>query len=517
MKRFVQLLIWLTVYPVFAQEPILRFCNSISSEDLRPIVEKLASPDFEGRGFNTVGEKMAADYISDQLQGFQLEKVTANYQMELSILYDSLVDFKIASSKSTLQFWQDFRTSFWYLFLDGQKMLVIYAGFGIDHPNYSDYSKINVKDKFVVISEGQPIDSRGIYLTSNDTVPIDSLASIPYKRRIASKHGAAGIFILKSKQKYEVDKKLAEPYYKKYYLAKPSNCIVSDYFVPKTTVTITHISEDGFLKLSGTNSDEFQKLIEESLNQGKSPSGMFEVQLSCNMQVAHPVRKSQNILGLIEGKHKDSVIVLGAHYDHIGKNDSTYFPGADDNASGVAVLLKIAETFAKAQREGFRPEKSILFAFWGGEEHGLLGSQEFFKNPVFQPEKTSLYVNFDMVGRCDSINEANPNFVYALPIHEKVKTYIEESIESAKKYSNNLTVKTEYPFKQEKIELRSDYFHFKEVNIPSIGFTTGIHSEYHTPKDIADKLNYINMANIAQLAFALVWKESGMEKNRPSR
>lgn len=512
MKPLFILLFWIAVYPAYSQDPIAHFCNFFNPEELRVWVEKLASPDFEGREFNKSGEKKAAEFLSSQFGEIQLKKVSPDYQMELSIPYDSLVNFKIASSKSTLQFWQDFRTSLWNLFTDGQRMPIIYAGFGIDHPNYSDYSKINVKDKYIVISEGQPINSRGIYLTSNDTVPIDSLASIPYKHRIASKHGAAGVFIMKSNKKFEVDKKLAEPYYKKYYLAVPTNCIILNYFVPKTTVTITHINEDGFLKLSGTTSDDFLKLIEENLNQGISPSGLIEDQLTCNIQVAHQIRKSQNILGLIEGKNKDSVIVLGAHYDHVGKNDSTYNPGADDNASGVAALLQIAKTFAKAQKDGFRPEKSILFAFWGGEEQGLLGSQEYCKNPVFKPENTAVYINFDMIGRCDSINAENPNFVYALPINEKARSYTKQINEKARLYGGGLKIITEYPFKQEKIEIRSDYFHFSEANIPSVGYTTGIHPDYHSPKDIADKLNYLNMANIARLAFAHVWEASGMQK-----
>lgn len=512
MKRFVQLLMWLAVFPVFSQEPIIRFCNSITPQELQPIAEKLASPEFEGREFNTTGEKMAAEYISGQLSQIQLKKITPNYQMDLSIPYDSLVDFKISSSKSTLQFWQDFRTSFWNLFTEGQKIPVIYAGFGIDHPNYSDYSKINAKEKFVVIHEGQPIDSRGIYLTSNDTVPIDSLNSIIYKEKIASKHGAAGIFILKSNEKFEEGKKLVEPYYKKYFLAKPYNNSYLDQFLPSDRIAILNFIDDRFVELLTPKLDNFQDLIKLNIDQGTTPAGLFEDQLTCNMQVAHPVRKSQNILGLIEGKNKDSIILLGAHYDHAGKNDSTYYPGADDNASGVAALLKIAETFTKAQKEGFRPEKSILFAFWGGEEQALLGSHEYCKNPVFKPENTEIYINLDMIGRCDSINAENPNFVYALPINEKAKSFTREFNDIARLYAGGLKIITEYPFKHEKIELRSDYFHFSKASIPSIGFTTGLHPDYHTPKDIADKLNYINMANIARFVFAQVWELSGMQK-----
>jgi hypothetical protein len=99
-----------------------------------------------------------------------------------------------------------------------------------------------------------------------------------------------------------------------------------------------------------------------------------------------------------------------------------------------------------------------------------------------------------------------------LPINEKAKFFIREINDIARLFAGGLKIITEYPFKQEKIELRSDYFHFSEASIPSIGYTTGIHPDYHTPKDIADKLNYLNMANIARLAFVHVWELSGMQK-----
>ena len=117
-----------------------------------------------------------------------------------------------------------------------------------------------------------------------------------------------------------------------------------------------------------------------------------------------------------------------------------------------------------------------------------------------------------MIGRIDSQHSANPNFVYALPINEKGKQFVDKLVETGKAYSPLLTFAFEFPDKEMKIEKRSDYLYFSDAGIPSLGFLTGLHSEYHTPADTPDKLNYTNMTNIARLAFALVWKESGMGK-----
>lgn len=510
MKRFVQLLIWLTVYPVFAQEPIIRFCNSISSEELRICVEKLASPDLEGRAFNTNGEKKAADYLSGEFNMLNLKIFPANF-IDLSLPFDSILHFEISNEKTTLNNVVDFGNSCWFFWSNGQKMPVVYAGFGIDHPNYSDYSGIDAKGKFVAVSEGQPINSNGINLVTGDTTKIDSLNSVSYKTRIAESHHAKGIFILQGQKKFEELKKWKEAN-KDMLLTVPVDQIPTILLAHKDSFTGSFLDERRFAELLFVDQHDFPDLVNYSINQGKSPAGMFKTQLSVNLQSTHITRKTQNILGFLEGRNKEEAIVLGAHYDHVGKNDSTYFPGADDNASGVAVLLGIARAFAQAQKEGFTPERSILFACWGAEEAGILGSQQYIMKSPYLSENTKIYLNFDMIGRIDSLHSANPNFVYALPINEKGKQFVDKIVETGKAYSPLLTFAFEFPDKKMQIEKRSDYLYFSDAGIPSLGFLTGLHSDYHTPADTPDKLNYTNMTNIARLAFALVWKESGMGK-----
>ena len=274
----------------------------------------------------------------------------------------------------------------------------------------------------------------------------------------------------------------------------------------------TFFNENKLAKLFFTDPHDFPDLVKNSVNQGKSPAGLFEGTLNSFFQTLRFFRNTQNVLGFIEGREKDEVIILGAHYDHSGKMDSTYLPGADDNASGVSALLEIAEAFKQAEKEGYIPEKNVLFAFWGGEELGLLGSRKYVQNPAFSLDKTQLYLNLDMLGRCDSLHLKETGFVYVLPVNQKAERFQKEVPELVKHYSFSLSPVFEYPFKQERILKRSDYFYFSESGVPSLGFTTGLHSDYHTPKDTPDKLNYANMTNIARLGFALVWKEAGMEK-----
>lgn len=203
MKILFFLVFWFIIYLAFPQDPIAKFCNSITPEELRTCVEKLASVEFEGREFSTRGEKLAADYISGQLNELQFKKSSSNYQVDLSIPFDSLVQFDLSNNKATLKHWDDFGSPYWPLFSNGQKIPVIYAGFGIDHPSYSDYRDINVKGKWVVVSGGQPYNDKGINLITGDTTKIDSLESQGYKTRIAKAHGASGIIFLQTQKQFD--------------------------------------------------------------------------------------------------------------------------------------------------------------------------------------------------------------------------------------------------------------------------------------------------------------------------
>lgn len=510
MKPLLFFIFWFIVYPAISQEQITRFCNSITPEELRTCVEKLASAEFEGREFSTRGEKMAAEYISSRLDELQLKKTTTNFEVDLSIPFDSLTRFELSNQNATLKHWDDFSGPYWFLFSHGQKIPVIYAGFGIDHPNYSDYKGINVKGKWVVLSIGQPVNDQGINLITGDTTKIDSLATQPFKTKIAKAHGALGIIFLQNQKQFDDGAKWVKANIKQPAII-PADIINWELAHPDLML-FTYFNENKLAKLFYVDPMDFPDLVKCNINQGKSPAGIFEGTLNCAFQTFRFNRKSQNVLGFIEGRKKDEVIILGAHYDHSGKKDSTYLPGADDNASGVSTLLEIAEAFKQAEKEGFIPEKNILFAFWGGEELGLLGSQKYVQSPAFGLDNTKLYLNFDMVGRCDSLHMKEAGFVYVLPVNQKAERFQKEVPELVKHYSLSLSPAFEYPFKEERISLRGDFLYFSEANVPSINFFTGLHPDYHTPKDTPDKLNYANMTNIARLGFALVWKEAGMGK-----
>lgn len=209
--------------------------------------------------------------------------------------------------------------------------------------------------------------------------------------------------------------------------------------------------------------------------------------------------KLNNVLGKIEGKNPTEYVVIGAHYDHLGidptLNGDCIYNGADDNASGVSAVLQVAKAFLAT---GVQPERTVIFAFWDGEEKGLLGSQYFC---LYFPEITKIkaYLNYDMIGR--NHDESRPTqFVYFYTqSHPAFGEWLKKDIEN---YQLNLTPDY-HPW--DKPVGGSDNSSFAKLNIPIIWYHTDGHPDYHQPSDQVEKLNWDKLLNITKASFLNMW------------
>ena len=185
-----------------------------------------------------------------------------------------------------------------------------------------------------------------------------------------------------------------------------------------------------------------------------------------------------NILGFIEGFTGKEFIVISAHYDHVGMKDSTeIFNGADDNASGVAALLALAEYFRENQ-----PENNLLFAFFDAEEKGLQGAKYFMQSVVMDTSRIKMNVNLDMVSRGDK-NELYAVGTYFTPFLKPLIT------EAAKDKSINLLFGRDEPKKKPNWVGASDHAPFHKAEIPFVYFGVDDHPDYHKVSDTAEKIN----------------------------
>ena len=217
-------------------------------------------------------------------------------------------------------------------------------------------------------------------------------------------------------------------------------------------------------------------------------------------QEVHQKLTMRNVLGMIPGKNTKEYVIVGAHFDHLGidpvLDGDQIYNGADDNASGVSAVLQIARAFLAS---GQQPERNVIFAFWDGEEKGLLGSKYFVQTCPFLSQIKG-YLNFDMIGRNNKPQQPKQVVYFYTAAHPVFGDWLKEDI---RKYS--LQLEPDYRAWENPIG-GSDNGSFAKVGIPIIWYHTDGHPDYHQPSDHADRLNWDKVVEITKASFLNMWK-----------
>jgi Zn-dependent M28 family amino/carboxypeptidase len=230
---------------------------------------------------------------------------------------------------------------------------------------------------------------------------------------------------------------------------------------------------------------------------------------------ARDPKPSENVVAFIKGSEKpEEVIVLSAHYDHVGVDkDGNVFNGADDDGSGTVSVLEMAEAFQKAVKDGKGPKRSILFLHVTGEEIGLYGSKYYTDNPLFPLANTVANLNTDMIGRIDPDKKETPNYIYLIGSDKLSQTLHEVSEEVNSKYIN---LELDYTYNDvndpNRFYYRSDHYNFAKNNVPIIFYFNGVHEDYHKISDTPDKIEYELMEKRARLIFLTAWEVANREE-----
>ena len=217
-------------------------------------------------------------------------------------------------------------------------------------------------------------------------------------------------------------------------------------------------------------------------------------------QEVHQKLSMRNVLGMIPGKNTKEYVIVGAHFDHLGIDPALdgdqIYNGADDNASGVSAVLQIARAFLAS---GQQPERNVIFAFWDGEEKGLLGSKYFVQTCPFLSQIKG-YLNFDMIGRNNKPQQPKQVVYFYTAAHPAFGDWLKGDI---RKYS--LQLEPDYRAWENPIG-GSDNGSFAKVGIPIIWYHTDGHPDYHQPSDHADRLNWDKIVEITKASFLNMWK-----------
>ncbi len=223
---------------------------------------------------------------------------------------------------------------------------------------------------------------------------------------------------------------------------------------------------------------------------------------------------SENIWAYIEGsEHPEEVVVVSAHYDHVGIRNGEVYNGADDDGSGTVALMEIAQAFQQAKKEGHGPKRSILILHVTGEEHGLYGSGYYSENPLFPLKNTVADVNIDMIGRRDEGHKDTNDYVYLIG-----SDYLSSELAAICEDVNQKYIQTtlDYKFNDRKdpnrFYYRSDHYNFAKNGIPSVFLFNGVHADYHKATDEVDKIEFDALTKRTQLAFSIAWELANRDK-----
>ncbi len=467
------------------QEDANQFVKTINQEDLRKHLTIIASDEFEGRETAMPGQKKAAAYIANHFKTIGLQKGvndTSYFQpFPVAVKDPSKVGIKVDGKRLT------FLEDFFYLgsFNDTNinDLEIVYLNYGIDDSRYSNYKDIDVKGKVVVVKEGIPDDVAISEGWDNWRKKIDA----------AQKNGAMALFTIKTDFKSQLERI-------KFYIQNP----------------IMQLHNKGNRKQSQFIPNFFiSDVVAKDIFKIENKSEVIKLngKVSLTLQIDQ-VLSSENVLGFIQGTDKkDEVVVITAHYDHIGYDAGEICNGADDDGSGTVAVLELAEAFKKAELAGKGPRRSMLFMTVSGEEKGLLGSQYYTENPVYDLSNTVVDLNIDMIGRVDEHHENN-NYVYLIG-SDKISSDLHEISEKAN--ADNMKMELDYTYNSEsdpnRFYYRSDHYNFAKNNIPVIFYFSGVHEDYHKPTDDVEKIDFEKLERTTKLVFYTAWEIANRDKN----
>ncbi len=487
----------------------IKYANMLKGDNIKVHLDILASDAYEGRETGEEGNKKAAEYISNHFASLGFPKIGDGNS------YFQKVAFTTTKWNNTEMFIDGVRSKhLWdYLsFPDSNEHTpfigateVIYAGYGIESNSYNDYKGLNVKDKVIMIYAGEPVNSDSISWVTG-TRQMSDWNDVK-KLRLAKEKGAKLVLIINNNLKEMLNEN-------RRFLLGPKLSIGDSRTAKISFANHVYISPTTAQKIWGEKQKDIIKSRDNSKSKGKVKSVKIDRNFAIRMDKYMDVLEGENVMGYIEGTDlKDELVVVSAHYDHIGKKNKDVYNGADDNASGTSTVLEIARMLMEAKNNGEGPRRSVLCLLVTGEEKGLLGSQYYSENPVFPLENHVANVNIDMIGRTDMKYRENPEYIYVIG-SDRLSTDLHNINEDVNQKYTQITL--DYTYNDEndpnRYYYRSDHYNFARKGIPAIFYFSGVHEDYHMIGDTADKIMFDKVEKVGRHIFHTTWELANRDK-----
>ncbi len=463
----------------------LHYSKLIAIEDLRTDLTLLASDALEGRDTGEKGQKMAAAYIREQfvqygippVQATDTDAIVEGYYQPFELIEERSGSISIISGNTSLEFLKELLYFNELMKEDRVIRELVYMGDGS------------------ALIDADRLAGKVVLVQDNGTgTAMEFLARTRVTSAAVAEGGADLLLVATPQLKELVDQmghfvsggrmRLAgeEPRASR----KPSI----------QTIVVDASAMDGLL---GRNS--LASLAK------RKPGRKVRVDMTLKYTGQSQRVMSENVLAYIEGTDKkDELLVITAHYDHIGIEEEEVFNGADDDGSGTVAIMAIAKAFAKAKQEGNGPRRSVLVMPVSGEEKGLLGSKYYSENPVFPLENTVANLNIDMIGRIDSAHQGMAPYIYIIG-SDRLSSELHAINEEANR--NYTRMELDYTFNSaddpNRFYYRSDHYNFARKGVPAIFYFSGVHEDYHKATDTIEKIRFDLLHKRAMLTFHTAW------------
>lgn len=486
MNRFFKLFLSAVLITTFAAISPSDKTPKITAGEVSDHIKYLSSDELAGRFPGTDGDRLTEEYIVNEFKEY---KITPAGDDGYKQPFDYISEIKLGSGNSLSigngELIQGAGTQFTPVYLSSNGIAsgnIVFVGYGINAPelNYNDYTGIDLKGKIALMMMYSPG-----YNTPHDN-PFSKFERLRIKCAAAKEQGAAGIIVVKGPESGEdelVTLRMSGP--------------GENLGIPVVNVKRDYV-EYIFKNTKNMSLSEVQKSI-DSLRTPMSfefGGGMAEIKTD----LVHVKANTNNVIGKIEGSDpvlKNEYIVIGAHMDHLGDglkygslyegHDAQIHNGADDNASGVAGVLELAQYYASKKKE---LKRSIIFMCFSGEEAGLLGSAFFTKSEMMKKYNIVSMINLDMVGRLTdnklTIGGTGTSSIWQGLLDSLNKTYNFSAAYNKDGYGP------------------SDHASFYAKDIPVLFFFTGLHKDYHKPSDDWQFINADGEAKVLNMVVSIV-------------
>ncbi len=494
----------------------------INSQTAKGDLYFLASRELQGREAGLPGGHTAGAFLASRLLGLGLEPITQRDSVELLENYyqyfqivgmvpnQLAISFNVSGKNGTYQ--AELGKDFIYLFNSPAKVhyqgKAVFAGYDIFAPeyHYNDFAHRQCQGKILVAFYGEPLEKDTLVFFNGKHQTVHSL--IIQKARTAAKAGARAVVLIPSPENRDKLTRFLKRWQGR--LNQKQFTLKEEPGVPVILLTpefAGKILGDWVEKNFQSNLTDLRKWLNQSDQKEFSWKGSHFPEFTWKLEIDYQkedVRQCRNVLAVLPGRNPDlrnQYILIGSHYDHEGVREEGIYRGADDNASGDVANLSVARAYAHLKTEQ-RPERSILFAFWDAEEKGMLGSLYFTDHPLIPLKQIKTAINMDMVGRDasfsfmalrrpmqdeDAQNKVMLLYSAQVPRMEQLARQANDAVKLHLLFDPNVYFTS-----------GSDHANFQPHHVPVVYYFTGFHTDYTSPGDTPDKIDYDKLARIAR-------------------